>query len=304
MGVAMRDRISLLKFLLPRATHIRISRDVWPPLEKDDSQHSSGNGGNRSNRHGRNREARLNRESRDNVGADNANGRTLLGQDLNCSSISVNSALTTESMRPRRPSMEAFLRYYHNLQNHPRVDMQRVFPNVKVLVLDSIPPTWIHNLEGVRRTLQVLRVERGSMYNIHDFFFPTSNTLSKAKGRRRKKGKNKVGEVNPEITYEDPLALSAAAEDDFRYAALTFLKLDHCGIGELSGLRGSQRNSKTKFPPPLSRLPNLVSLSLAHNELVTERVALAGLSALTSLAKLDLSFNRLSRYVSMNCVSL
>lgn len=290
MGVAMRDRISLLKFLLPRATHIRITRDIWPPLEKDEGHHQTTKSADQNNRLGRKRDG-----NKGNQDTNNNNGRALLGQDLNCSSLSVNSALTTESMRPRRPSMEAFLRYYHNLQNHPRINIQRVFPNLKVLVMDSIPPTWIQNLQGVRRTLQVLRVERGSMYDVGSFFSPSNMNSPKTKSARDKKVRNKVAGARAGSNYEDPLATPKRVDYGHEYVALSHLKLSHCGIGELSGLRGSTRSSTTKFPPPLSRLPNLVSLSLAHNELVSERAALAGLSSLTSLTKLDLSFNRLSR---------
>mmetsp|Transcript_11812 Transcript_11812/g.19616 ORF Transcript_11812/g.19616 Transcript_11812/m.19616 type:complete len:1017 (-) Transcript_11812:52-3102(-) len=80
----------------------------------------------------------------------------------------------------------------------------------------------------------------------------------------------------------------------------------------MSGLRGRRRGTPkpqnaseeqhdvlrvapptVSCPPPLSRLPNLISLSLARNEIRTVKTALAGLSSLSNLSRLDLSFNRL-----------
>jgi hypothetical protein len=311
MGVTMRDRLKLLKFLLPRATHIRITRDVWPPHEMDDDT-SSGNRRMNQNQAATTSNihvvAAASGGGRRNPKATNPNpygtmdgGGPLSGQDLNCSTISVNSTLTTESMRPRRPTMEAFLRYSHNLQHHPRIDIQRIFPNVQVLVLKEVPPTWIHNLHGVRHSLQVLRVERGSLYNVHGFLFPKLPSAGTGTRVKSKDNNEAVNSTRGTEQEEDPLAAplpQGEEETNFaweEYRSLSHLKLSHCGIGEVSGILGSSSNNNREnrivIPPPLSRLPNLVSLSLSHNELRSERCALAGLAALPYLTKLDLSYN-------------
>jgi hypothetical protein len=312
MGVTMRDRLKLLKFLLPRATHIRITRDVWPPPEMDDHT-SSGNSRKNQNQTATTptihvvaaavRGGRRNPKATEPIYPNNGTmdgGGPLLGQDLNCSTISVNSTLTTESMRPRRPTMEAFLRYSHNLQHHPRIDIQRVFPNVQVLVLKEVPPTWIHNLHGVRHSLQVLRVERGSLYNVHGFLFPKLPSAGTGIRAKSKNNNESVSYTRGNEREEDPLAVPPPQEEEEtnfaweEYRLLSHLKLSHCGIGEVSGILGSSSNNRENrimIPPPLSRLPNLVSLCLSHNELRSERCALAGLSALPFLTKLDLSYN-------------
>ena len=96
------------------------------------------------------------------------------------------------------------------------------------------------------------------------------------------------------------------------------MKLKNCSIGELSGLSGVVGGreddsvghdldendvlvpSRIVIPPPLSRLPNLVSLSLAHNELLSLRTAVAGVSALPLLRRLDLSYNYLTSMKGVN----
>ena len=53
-------------------------------------------------------------------------------------------------------------------------------------------------------------------------------------------------------------------------------------------------------PPPLSRRSNLVSLSLAHNEIRTIKTELAGLASLSNLTFLDLSHNRITTMKGSN----
>jgi hypothetical protein len=265
MGVTMRDRLSLLKFLLPRATHIRITNDPWPPESLPSKK-------------------KMRRELRRRT-------RPLLGRDLNCSTLSVDSGLTTDSMRPR-PTLESFLHYVHKLQYDPRIDF-RVFPNARVVVLDRIPPTWVKNLHALQHSLQVLRVERGCVYNVHSLLFPKTvkQTTAHVNGNVNEMGDHDPLSQPPEVT---PTIMLGA------YRELTHLKLSHCGIGELSGLKGDN-----KFPP-LSRLPKLVSLSLSYNELLSESQALSGLKSLSYLTKLDLSFNSISTldkaYTRLGCI--
>ena len=249
MGASMRDRISLLKYLLPRATHLRVTAEKWPPSIK----------------RGKNRE-----------GIDTP--ASFEGNDISLSEISVHSALTMETSLAAPPSLQAFLIYYHGIQTRPRVDI-RVFPSLSVLFLDRVAPEWIANLPA---DLQLLRVDRSGIFNLTMFLFQP---------------------LPEKPESEDAISCS-------QLKSMTHLKLSHCAIGELSGLRGTKRlveregdplsREYTYIPPPLSRLPNLLSLCMSNNELRTVRSAFAGLSSLTMLRSVDLSFNFLSTLKGCN----
>lgn len=265
MGASMRDRLALLKFLLPRVAHLRVTSEEWPPSrpEKVSASHQQ-------------------------------QPYNFEGHDVNPDEMSVQSTLTVESAAPPRPSLRAFLFQYYVLQNRPRVDLQ-LFPNLKVLLLDRIPPTWITNLYLVRDSLELLRTERACIYNLTDCLFSNRGD----------------DEANSDDNDDGMWVLNK----------LTHLRLKNCGIGELSGLIGKVVENEEDcryngdndndvlaplpvqqftIPPPLSRLPNLVSLSLAHNDLINARTALAGLSSLPLLRRLDLSYNHLTKLRGAN----
>ena len=252
MGSSMRDRLASLKSLLPRVAHLRVTSEEWPPSRPEQSSSAQQN-------------------------------QNFEGRQVDADEMSVQSTLTLESLVPPRPSLRAFLFQYYILQNRPRVDLQ-LFPSLKVLLLDRIPPEWVVNLRRVRDSLELLRTERACIYNLTNYLFPVQ---------------------------EDERDASTSLNK------LTHLKLKQCAIGEMSGLRGqaitteneSDENdflapitaqSKLVIPPPFSRLPNLVSLSLAHNELRSPRTALAGLSSLPLLRRLDLSYNYLTHMQGAN----
>jgi Leucine-rich repeat (LRR) protein len=232
MSVSIRDRLSLLRFLLPRATHIRISADTWPPLSK------------RS---------------------------TILKKGLWSSPANVNvSVMTLEEDFPR-----AFLQYFQALVHRPRIDMH-IFPNCQALLVDQVPPDRIHHLDTIRRSLQVLRVERSCIYDLPALLAGSLHPATEVLGGN--------GSGDP---------LSTSPDDTVFYPKLTHVKLSHCGLNETSSLRGRRLEAGGRDMAPLVRLKSLQSLSLAHNELVSERTALAGLSSMPFLAKLDLSHNRI-----------
>lgn len=258
MGASMRDRLSLLKYLLPRATHLRITCDEWPPPNKSTNSSASPS-------------------------------VSFVGRDLDLSHLSVHSGVTMEtSFNVSPPNIQSFLLFYNQIQNKPRVDM-RVFPGLSVLYLDRIAPEWIVNLLTLSDKLKLIRTERGCVFDMSRFLFGLHEPLPEA-------------EVDP-LSPPQPTELKA----------LTYLKLNNAGLGEKSGLRG-RRGTKPKDdddalqsppalvarPPPLSRLPNLVSLSLAHNEIRTVKTALSGLSSLSNLKLLDLSYNRIRNMKGAN----
>jgi hypothetical protein len=180
----LRDRLCLLRFLLPRVTMIRITRQPWPP-ELPSKQPTT------------------------RLTITTPLQRRPPPQDLNCSTISsVNSALTVEegtstggaTVSPR----QAFMEYMHRLEHAPQIDL-RVFPNTKVLILESVPPSWISNLHLLQDTLQVLRIDRAAFYhNLPRLFF------TKPQWRCRP---------------HPPL-----------YLHLTHLRLDRCRLDDGSGL--------------------------------------------------------------------
>jgi hypothetical protein len=208
----------------------------------------------------------------------------------------------------------------------PRVDMS-LFPGVTVLILDGVPPEWIVHMEQTQTTLRLLRVERGCIYNLNQFLFPSIHTDNPNVVREREvKEKEEASQVvvkEPTAVHDALLHVNqiellnesseALVEEKGKevermgssnlptYTWMTHLKLSHCAIGELAGLRGTRRKRKRLIiPPPLSRFPNLVTLSLSHNEIIHMSTALAGLSSLPLLSTLDLSHNRLTRYASSN----
>jgi Leucine-rich repeat (LRR) protein len=235
MSVSIRDRLSLLRFLLPRATHIRISADTWPPLPK--------------------RSKRI------------KNVSWTLAPNVNV------SAMTLEEDFPR-----AFLQYFQALVHRPRIDMH-IFPNCQVLLIDQVPPDRIHHLDAIKNSLQVLRVERSCIYDLPGLL---AGSLHPAAAEVLG-GDGSVG--------GDPL--STSPDDTIFYPKLTHVKLSNCGLNETSSLRGRRLEQGGQDMAPFTRLKFLRSLSLAHNELVSERTALAGLSSMPFLAKLDLSHNRI-----------
>jgi hypothetical protein len=235
MSPSLRDRLSILRFLFPRATHIRLTVDEWPPAPS-------------SRRKQRRRRRKLERVRQE--------------------------AYRSNDDESLAPVLTDFLLFYDALMHRPVADM-RVFPNCQVLLLDQVPLEWISNLWVIRDSLQVLRVERSCIYDLAAFLMP-GDCFSSPLGYR--------GPLSM-----DPLAAPVKPAANY-YSKLTHLKLSHCSLTDASGLTGSRAQ---QLKPPLSRLVNLRSLCLAHNQLSSEAAALSGVSNMSFLTKVDLSFNRL-----------
>jgi Leucine-rich repeat (LRR) protein len=294
LGANLRDRLALLRFLLPRVTHVRLTRQVWPPeLPKASAQRQQ-----QQQRRGR----RRTRHQPPNTHIHTHHQyqyhhrpRTPPEEVLNCSTLSVSSALTMEDYTTNGhgtapiihppPTRQAFYRYMQGLQDHPRIDL-RVFPKVQVLVLESIPPPWIRHLSSVQASLQVLRWNRACVYHeLPRLFYPTITTTSTSTPTSTKAPSRQQATTQPQslLPHDDPLATpSTTTYPSHYYSKLTHLNFDHCGIGELSGL--------SRLVPTLTQVQ---CLSLAHNEICSERTALKGLRHLTHLTRLNLSHNQL-----------
>jgi hypothetical protein len=202
MGSSMRDRLASLKSLLPRVAHLRVTSEEWPPSRPEQSSSAQQN-------------------------------QNFEGRQVDADEMSVQSTLTLESLVPPRPSLRAFLFQYYILQNRPRVDLQ-LFPSLKVLLLDRIPPEWVVNLRRVRDSLELLRTERACIYNLTNYLFPVQ---------------------------EDERDASTSLNK------LTHLKLKQCAIGEMSGLRGraistENESDENDFLAPITAQRKLLFLRL------------------------------------------
>ena len=232
-------------------------------------------------------------------------------------SRSVEQILLSQYSRfPQKQAAMRFLLYWQRLQNHPRVDLA-LFANVKSLILDGVLPEWIDNMGVIRDGLEVFRVERACISNVASFLLPGVATSTHDAGthfvstpggegpsewdKHSSIGSTRAKElVSSHVTnldlhrfdspdsYGTPEGKSESKPNDY-YTSLSRLKLTHCAIGEcyVSAEKG--------VVEPFSRMPNLESLSLSHNEIARASTACAGLKGLPQLSALDLSFNRIQR---------
>jgi len=254
-----RDKLRLLRFLLPRITHLRITRhSLWPPPLPDDSL-------------SREPEARTPRHAPPPL------------EFLHTSSSSVCSALTTDTSFPTR---QAFLDFMEMLQERPLMDL-RLFPHLKVLVLDSVPPYWIQNFGSVpANQLQVLRIDKACLYKLPEIFslgeYPNLTYLRFSACC--------VGEMSqlPKLLRLLPnIQFLSLADNQIRLekTALKGLrKLEHLRKLDLSG------NRLTTLPYANLFLGNITSLNLAGNTLVDVQ----GIDKLYGLEVLDLSDNQIA----------
>mmetsp|Transcript_16309 Transcript_16309/g.24464 ORF Transcript_16309/g.24464 Transcript_16309/m.24464 type:complete len:523 (-) Transcript_16309:507-2075(-) len=77
-------------------------------------------------------------------------------------------------------------------------------------------------------------------------------------------------------------------------SSLMHLSLSNCAINELAGFSGKRtRRVYRKRKPPLASMEALVSLDVSHNGLIYQETALAGLSILPNLIKINFSHNKI-----------
>ena len=260
-GVALKDRLSLLRFLLPRVRMIRITRQKWPPELPSQQM----------------RNVTTNTNSQGDVNTTPPR-RQRPPSELNCSTISsVNSSLTVDEIGTNNgttttnPRLE-FLEYMHKLEHGPEIDM-RLFPQLNVLILDGVPPTWVNNLHVIQTKLEVLKVARAAVFDLPGFLFAKED-LQVEKDRARSVSDSSNGNSN------NAASTILNAPRQYFFPHLTYLKLDGCNIGGMSSL-----------PFCLSKLQNIRYLSLQHNDIGKESTALKGLRHIPRLTQLDLRYN-------------
>ena len=243
---SMRYRLNLLRFLLPRVQLIRLTRHSWPP--KSSSKDGASFLCSRSSSKKPLKEWWRKRQRQ---------RRSILRD---------NNDETTEI--PTETVASEFLRYAKRFEHGaPKcVNLLRVFPNATVLILESVPTSWI-DMQGEmpkpvlssrnqsQRDLRLISITNAAVYDLEDFLAPPAMLTS-----------------SPISQFQSPLSVS-----------LTHLKLDNCSLGELT--KG--------FASSLAQLVHLEYLSLRNNQFRSAKSLLRGLRPLTRLRYLDVSANRL-----------
>ena len=268
-----KQQLECLQSLFTRVTNLRVSGEAWPPpltsvpgKAAEDIVRSA------------KKSIALNVLSRfGNDRAPTSGGHTIDG----------GSCGATPSRCYDENSISEFQRFYHEILHKPDVNMT-FFPNATKVVIDGIPPNWVTNLDSLSK-LDMFQMERGCILDINQLFFPSDSIVSFMAEVKRNDTRGFVVEQN-ELSHRPK-------PTPFVYSSLSKLRLSNCAIGETAGLRRRRTSSCMTLPPPLARFPNLESLDLSRNELFRTRTAFAGLSDLPRLSSINLSYNRLSRYV-------
>jgi len=295
-----RQQLDCVHMSLRRVTSLRISGEVWPPPHP-----STMKGKSKKNLDEGKKSLTTNLLSKLAIDTGSIDDE---------SSCGTGPSTVYDVISP--PTLSKFQYYHHEIQYNPNVNMI-FFPNVNKLVINGIPPNWISNLDTCKR-LDVFQLERGCILDVNLLFFPGDvippvDTSIQEDSIPRNLS---LIDENMEKKVEATTLQQQSADDDdikqqpilsatpFEYKSISKLKLANCAMGETAGLRGIKRRRRSNNVPripPLARFPNLTSLNLSNNELFKSKTVFAGLSALPLLSSIDLSYNRLSRYVL--CVS-
>lgn len=265
-----KQQLQCIGILFKRVTSLRISGEAWPPLMSAPGKAAGDLVNTAKKSFATNLLSKFHGDpSMAGDGADDASYET------------TTTVLSQISISP-------FRRYYHELQSCPRVNMS-FFPNATKVVIDGIPPNWVTNLDSLK-VLEMFQYEKGCILDINQLFFPSDTIDSNPR-----KNLGLVNRQGLSLNEEGSERINDSQESSSPvvFFSLSKLRLSHCAMGETAGLRG--RRSVPRLPT-FSRFPNLVSLNISHNELFKTKTVLAGLSSLSQLSSLNLSYNRLSRY--------
>ena len=294
-----RQQLDCVHMLLRRVTSLRISGEVWPPPHP-----STIKGKSKKNLDEGKKSLTTNLLSK--LAIDTGS----IDDESSCGTGGPSSVYDVLSP----PTLSKFQYYHHELQYNPNVNMI-FFPNVSKLVINGIPPHWISNLDTCKQ-LDIFQLERGCILDVNLLFFPGDVIPPVDTSQEDTIPRNlSLIDENMEKKVDATTLQQQSADDDdkddikqqpilsatpFEYKSISKLKLSNCAISETAGLRGIKRRRRSNNVPripPLARFPNLTSLNLSNNELFKSKTVFAGLSALPLLSSIDLSFNRLSRYL-------
>jgi hypothetical protein len=307
---SLRYRLNLLRFLLPRAQLIRLTRQPWPSRSSSSSSLRDGRSSfmcsassskQRLTQWWKKRQRQQQQQQQwSSSRQDNNNNNSNNGNDEN--DDNVNDAAETPS--DIEIAAGEFLRYSRRFEHGVSkcVNLWRVFPNATILILDSVPPSWIDididididkKEEGLlagptasallsmprqkqpAALLRLISVTNAAIYDLKDFLPPLSMQILPSSTTILS-----PSTAAPASLLESPRLLSHSQSPSY---ALTHLKLENCSLGELT--KG--------FAASLAQLVHLEYLSLQHNQFRSAKTLLKGLRPLTRLRYLDVSSNQL-----------
>lgn len=290
---SLRYRLNLLRFLLPRAQLIRLTRQPWPSqtsssLRDDRSSFlcSASSSKHRLKQWWKKRQRQQQQ-------------RSSSRQDTNENNDGNNDDDAANAPSDIKIAASEFLRYSRRFEHGASkcVNLWRVFPNATILILDSVPPSWIDidididTKEGgftvptasalistprqkqPASLLRLISVTNAAIYDLKDFLPPLSMQILPSSTAIL----STSTEV-PASLLQSPRLLSHSPS-----YALTHLKLENCSLGELT--KG--------FASSLAQLVHLEYLSLQHNQFRSAKTLLKGLRPLTRLRYLNVSSNQL-----------
>ena len=271
------DQYALLKWLLRKVTHLKVSSATWPPDPPSTIKKNAKKQKNRrprnfpfsmnNQRHANNRMAFISDDDEDDddyYDNDEDDVSISIYDVEDDSSIATNDFSTTSSHYPssssqnkkkQKKTKSPIHQLWHQLRSYPRLDMQ-LFPNLNVLILEGVTPEWIENLHLVQGKLQLLSLERGAIFHLNSFLFSRDqaylNRNSIKDDSHLGLGPNEEPDYRHQFEKEDEEKVQQQQQQqqeqqdtikkndilDTVYPQLTHLKLSNCAIGELSGLLG------------------------------------------------------------------
>jgi hypothetical protein len=275
-----RDRVRSLKVILSRVTHLRVTRQLWPPelrTSKHSHQQSTSPTTSTSTRQQQQRRRRRPLE-------------TL--QMPSASSSSVCSALTTEDPI----SQSSFLESMALLEKHPSLDLTIVFPSLQFLVLESVPITWIANFADVIPKLTILRIHKACLYNhCPALLAKESNTLTHLRFNHCKLDElSKLPKLYRKVPKLKHLNL---AHNEIHRESTALKGLVGCKFLQTLNLSWNQLQALPRAHWVLGK--TLKILDLTGNRLQT----LEGIDKLDGLEELYLDQNQLSNVILLQCLT-
>jgi hypothetical protein len=205
-------------------------------------------------------------------------------------------------------SVSSFLRFYRLLQQRPRIDV-RLFPEVQYVSFHGIPADWIQNLLFVRDTLVRLSMQGCKLRNLAEVLVEDDRCKyykSETTGAKvvvpvlQDDGMIRSEDDHVGCTSNRTLYHSQKMGNDVvqlcQYLSLQHLILKDCGISD------SCLTSTMVGVPIFDLLPALVTIDLSHNQLVNMEHVLGAMKSCPCLRVVDMSYNRIRRYVSIMCI--